>query len=193
MRKLDHDNRRAELAEAAAQLIAREGLDALSTRKLAIEMGCTIGVINHYFERKEQLVIAALNWANERIFERLQTALLEIADLDNFGVILESALPISQKSEMEWRVRLYTWGFALNNKEVLQMQHKRAAYVSVTITTLMQNLQDVGQIRGDVDISRATQTLIDLVLGVGFEMLHLPKGKRLQQAQNIRFYLKALR
>ena len=64
MRKVDHDSRREEVAGAAAALIANEGLEALTTRALAKALGCSIGVLSHYFNNKEDIVIAAFRWAD---------------------------------------------------------------------------------------------------------------------------------
>ena len=193
MKKLDREQRRGEIAASAAALIAEQGLEALSTRNLAKSMGCTIGVVNHYFDGKEDLVEAALNWANERIFERMAAAIDGEASLEGFGVILESALPITTVAEMEWRVRLNTWNCALVNRDVLLAQRKRSRFVAEMMTSLMANLQQAGEIRDDVDVEQAGKVLIDLVLGVGFEMLHLPKSRRAEHSSNIRFYLKSLR
>ncbi len=63
MKKVDHDQRRLEVAVAAATIIADQGLEALTTRNLAKAMGCSIGVLSHYFLNKDETVIAALNWA----------------------------------------------------------------------------------------------------------------------------------
>ena len=63
MRKVDHDSRREEVAGAAARLIAEKGLEALTTRALAKSLGCSIGVLSHYFSSKEEIVIAAFRWA----------------------------------------------------------------------------------------------------------------------------------
>ncbi|MGJ8686787.1 MAG: TetR/AcrR family transcriptional regulator, partial [Spongiibacteraceae bacterium] len=87
MRKVDHDQRREDVASAAASLIARSGLEALTTRALAKEMGCSIGVLSHYFSSKEEIVIAAFQWADQRIDMRMQEAI----DADSPG--LEDFIP----------------------------------------------------------------------------------------------------
>ncbi|MFI0742951.1 TetR/AcrR family transcriptional regulator [Streptomyces sp. NPDC021100] len=54
----DHEARRAELLEAAASVIAREGYANTSLRKVAQRAGCTTGTVTYYFANKDELVAA---------------------------------------------------------------------------------------------------------------------------------------
>lgn len=56
---VDHDERRQRIAEVAIDIIAREGLDAATIRRMAAEMGASIRVITHYFADKDELLLAA--------------------------------------------------------------------------------------------------------------------------------------
>ena len=57
---IDHDLRRRELVEASWQVIADEGLEGVTMRKVAAAARCTTGRITHYFENREELLLAAL-------------------------------------------------------------------------------------------------------------------------------------
>ena len=93
MRKLDHDQRRREIAEAAARLIAAEGMPALTTRSIAKAMNCSIGVLSHYFDGKAAIVTAAFAWASERIEQRLARALSRGISVDRLLPLIRAALP----------------------------------------------------------------------------------------------------
>ena len=95
MRKVDHDSRREEVAGAAARLIAEKGLEALTTRALAKSLGCSIGVLSHYFSSKEEIVIAAFRWADQRIDLRMQEAIAtDNPGLDSFFPVIKAGLPL---------------------------------------------------------------------------------------------------
>ncbi|WP_165679813.1 TetR/AcrR family transcriptional regulator, partial [Metapseudomonas otitidis] len=51
----------ADLVEACARVIAREGLPRLSTNLIAAEAGVSVGSLYQYFDCKEALVEALLN------------------------------------------------------------------------------------------------------------------------------------
>ena len=54
---VDIQERRAELAAAAAQLIARAGVGAATLRDVAAEAGWTTGALTHYFADKRELLL----------------------------------------------------------------------------------------------------------------------------------------
>ena len=96
VRKVDHDSRREEVASVASRLIADRGLEALTTRALAKELGCSIGVLSHYFNSKEEIVMAAFQWADQRIDQRMQDA---IADLEEISLRTIVKIPINYINE----------------------------------------------------------------------------------------------
>ena len=50
---------RTRLVEAAWRVIATEGIEAATLRRVATEAGCTTGLITHYFNHKNELVTYA--------------------------------------------------------------------------------------------------------------------------------------
>ncbi|MFN9215273.1 MAG: helix-turn-helix domain-containing protein [Gemmatimonadota bacterium] len=52
----DHDERREVISRAAAAVIAERGLERLTLRDLAAELGVTTGALTHYFPSKDALV-----------------------------------------------------------------------------------------------------------------------------------------
>lgn len=51
--------RQAELADAALEIVAREGMGALSFRAVAAEAGCSLGAIQKAFPTKERMIASA--------------------------------------------------------------------------------------------------------------------------------------
>ena len=56
---VDHAERRREVLDATWRVIGREGLEAATVRRIAAEAGCSIGVLAHYFQDKEDILISA--------------------------------------------------------------------------------------------------------------------------------------
>jgi AcrR family transcriptional regulator len=66
----DYGATKAKILEAAFQRLAREGYAALSIREIARDAGVNHALINYHFRSKDQLVIAVLDYANQRLLER---------------------------------------------------------------------------------------------------------------------------
>ena len=54
--KVDADDRRRRLTAAAAQLIADEGIGALTNQRIAEHLAASTTIVTHYFRSKRELV-----------------------------------------------------------------------------------------------------------------------------------------
>src|SRR6266436_6793172 len=68
---VDHDQRRDEIALVACRVVAEHGLDQATIVRIAREAGYTTGMVAHYFDTKQDIIIAALRLLLRRIEERL--------------------------------------------------------------------------------------------------------------------------
>src|SRR3954464_13358405 len=66
----DYGETKAKILDAAFKRLAREGYAALSLREIARDAGVNHALINYHFRSKDQLVIAVLDHANQRLLER---------------------------------------------------------------------------------------------------------------------------
>lgn len=66
----DFGETKTRILDAAFQRLAREGYAALSVREIAKDAGVNHALINYHFHSKDQLVIAVLDQANQRLLER---------------------------------------------------------------------------------------------------------------------------
>lgn len=182
MRKVDHESRRVEVAEAAARLIAREGMEGLTTRALARELGCSIGVLSHYFQNKEEIVIAAFSWADQRIEQRMQSALAAELSLDAFLPVIKAGLPLDKDSDLEWRVRTNLHTFALTHRASLQAERDKFSDFQTIMGEMITKLQREGHVRSDVPAEDLTAAMFDLVVGSARNLLMMPMAERERHA-----------
>jgi AcrR family transcriptional regulator len=108
--KADPEERRAHIVQAAFRCIARAGLEQFSMRTVAKEAGCTIGMVNHWFASKNDLVEATWNVAAEAALQRTNEALSAANVEDAFA----SALPLDDVRTAELKVWLAFWALAIS-------------------------------------------------------------------------------
>src|SRR4030095_7790842 len=66
-----HEERRAERCAAVWRLASREGLEAVTVRRVAEEAGWSTGAVVHYFSDKEELLLFAFRTLADRVGRRL--------------------------------------------------------------------------------------------------------------------------
>lgn len=68
-RRLPTDQRRLQIADAALKVIAQQGLGRFTTQAIAAEVGITDGTLFRHFTSKEEIVLAALDRVEVKLFE----------------------------------------------------------------------------------------------------------------------------
>lgn len=69
----DKDHRRELILNAAGEIIATEGIENLSIRKIAIKIEYSPAIIYHYFKNKDEIVNHFMNKGYQRILSALGT------------------------------------------------------------------------------------------------------------------------
>ena len=117
------------------EIVARDGLDALSIRGLAKELDCSVGIIYYYFESKDELIVEAIESVWEDIFQADETSnydsfLAYISDsfthissgikkYPNFFTLHTLMLQTDKRSEAKSMMQIYMTKLKSNMKEVL--------------------------------------------------------------------------
>lgn len=71
---VDHDARRAEIADAVWRVIRRDGVPGASVRTVAAEAGWSTGAIRHYFASQTELLEFTSDLLTARTYERVVRA-----------------------------------------------------------------------------------------------------------------------
>jgi AcrR family transcriptional regulator len=111
---VDHQQRRDEIALIACRVVAQYGFEQATIVRIARAAGCTTGMIAHYFETKQDIIVAALRLNLRRIEERLTHA-EGAADL---LTLLSEALPIDENRYIECAVWMAFWGQVAADKRL---------------------------------------------------------------------------
>ncbi|NWH09367.1 MAG: TetR family transcriptional regulator [Alphaproteobacteria bacterium] len=164
------------MARAAWTVIARDGLDRASLRAIAEELGCTTGVLTHYFRDKDAL----LSFALETILAELNLETLDPAAenlaMSEVRCILHRIIPLHEESAKWWRVWLSFTVASLTSTR--QSGRHRALYARLRAlwTELFRNMQRRGTLLADLDVALEAEALLCLVDGVGIQALISPEA-----------------
>src|SRR6201997_2101830 len=105
---VDHEQRRDEIALVACRVVAEHGFDQATIVRIAREAGYTTGMVAHYFDTKQDIIIAALRLILRRIEERLTRPAGEAPS--DLLMLLSEALPIDEHRYIECAFWTAFWG-----------------------------------------------------------------------------------
>ena len=169
-RTVDIDERRRELTDAAARLIARAGLGAATMREVAAEAGLTTGALTHYFADKRQLLQCTLVASlQRRIARRSDEAATDPAIA--LRAALAGALPIDEDSRRHWMVTVAFCAEAAGDAELAATQRDAYREFRMHVSRLVERC---GCSR--VDTVGAAERLIAAVDGVALQALFDPES-----------------
>ncbi len=109
---VDHAQRRDEIALVACRVVAEHGFDQASMVRIAREAGYTTGMLAHYFDSKQDIIIAALRLILRRIEERLLRPAhpAPAAAPPELLTLLTEALPVDAHRRIECAFWTAFWG-----------------------------------------------------------------------------------
>ncbi len=171
---VDHEERRAELAKAALRVAHREGVDALTVRAVAKEGGWSPGALSHYFQTKDDLLIAVVRASGETSTARIEACFERHTGRDLLEAIVLTVLPLDEERRGEWRLNLAYFGRAAEEVELARIQ---AEYYRAWRTRLRAAYsQALPTPRSRAEIDRGTDALMTLIQGLGVLGMFEPAG-----------------
>mgnify|MGYP001173718329 CR=1 FL=1 len=164
-RIVDHDSRREAIAAAACQVIARTGIEGLTLKDVGAAAGCTTGAITHYFEDKNAVLLAALDYAIGAMNARLERR-LKRAPEDVVGFFSET-LPIGRKGRDEIVVWYCFWARALSDPALMRRQRAMHKRWRQQVEGCLAAMAERGEIAPADDPVEQAEALCAIINGIG--------------------------
>lgn len=103
---IDLEQRREEIAEALWRVVERDGVAAVSVRRVADEAGLALGSLRHVFATRADLLTFSTELMLQKVTERLRQVHPH-ADVEEHAVeLLEHLIPLTAASRAEFAVNL---------------------------------------------------------------------------------------
>ncbi len=103
-KRVDHEERRRQIAEALLQTAAARGLHATGMREVAAQAGVSLRLVQYYFGTKEELLLSGMQHLAARFGERAMTRIRRIEETgaqagprDVITAIVTQALPVDDE------------------------------------------------------------------------------------------------
>lgn len=116
---VDHALRRDEIAHVACKVVAHYGFEQATVARIARAAGYTTGMVAHYYESKQEIILAALRLMLLRIEQRL-TRERDIGEAELLDVLSE-ALAIDAQRFTECAFWMAFWGQVPADKKLKRL------------------------------------------------------------------------
>lgn len=164
MDHINHEERRQKIAQVAAGVIAREGVEAATVRHIAAQLGCSTTLISDCFENKTDLLVSAYRFVSTNTLNQFKQRVAE-NPADILGS-LASLSAVDENSWCGWRVHVAFWEKAVRDPILAAEQRASTAASRQHI----ENAIKIGYGPGG-DISGAAQLVIALIHGISIQIL----------------------
>ena len=167
----DHVERRREVCEIVARIIARNGVERISFRNVAREANCSMRIVSHYFKNKRDLLLQTFREFSNRSLEEGEKAINSGVDLRS---ALERLLPLDRQRRLNWQVWLAFWGTIASDREFIAEQRLRSRQIAALTKRLL--VRTLGATaRPDMDWTFESERIVTLIVGVATQSLFDPR------------------
>ena len=102
-KRVDHDGRRREIADATWRLVAERGLDAVTMREISAALGVANGSLAHYFPGRDAIVEAAFRLVVDTADARVDTRVAGLTGVAALRALCHEVLPLDGPRLLEAR------------------------------------------------------------------------------------------
>jgi AcrR family transcriptional regulator len=179
-RTADHELRRTQIATAVQRLIAHAGFEAATMAAVAREAGFSVGLVQHYFTSKDDLLLFA--------YERMTAEqLARVADLVAKGEQDEQPIraillrcmpelwPLDEARRGEYRVGRVFRARSLDNPMIAAVARDTADVVRAQIARAITNGKECGEVEPATDADLAATELAALIEGLADDLFREPE------------------
>ncbi|MEU1520250.1 TetR/AcrR family transcriptional regulator [Streptomyces sp. NPDC005811] len=175
-KRVDHAQRRTEIAEALVRVAGRRGLHAVGMRDVAAEAGVSLRLVQYYFETKEKLLLFGLHHLTERFGERVAARVRAAGSGPGPRAVIEALLMAALPTDDESR----TFHFLYTSYAVLAVTDEALAAqpfianpdaAEGTLTELLRQAEEAGLTGPGIDARAEAVSLLAMSAGLGTSIL----------------------
>ena len=178
-KRVDHEARRRQIADALVRTAAARGLHATGMREVAAEAGVSLRLVQYYFGTKEELLLSAMQQLAVQFAERGMARIRRIRPADGpasprdvIAAILTEALPVDD--ERRTFTVVYTAYLALSLTDpalaISPLVRNSNAVIDV-VATQLRAAQAAGDTPADLDPDLEAISLLAMSAGLGTSVI----------------------
>lgn len=168
-KRVDHEQRRRQIAEALWRLASEHGLEDVTLRRVAAEAGVSTRLVQYYFGTRDELLTKALDILNldsERQAQELIAAEGEPTPRGVLRAVLTEMLPLDERRRTRFLVHLAYFVRALSDDSLATAFRDSPALLETTIADVISWGQRTGEVPADLNPVPEAELLLNSIDGL---------------------------
>ncbi|CAO5254962.1 TetR/AcrR family transcriptional regulator [Frankia sp. AgKG'84/4] len=175
-KRVDHELRRRQIADALLRVAATQGLHAAGYREVAAEAGVSVRLVQYYFETKEQLLLFGLRRVGEQFTERMLSrpgvAASPVAGRSRIETVLLGSMPLDAESRSLHVLYNQYFALALTDPALAAQPYgSDPDALEAWLVEQLRSCQAEGRLAPGRDLADEACALLALVVGLGNAVL----------------------
>ncbi|MCE0538737.1 TetR family transcriptional regulator [Kineosporia rhizophila] len=171
---VDHDERRRQIVELVWRLIAEEGIQAVTTRRIAEVSGTSNGALRYYFPSKEAALTAAFEYVVDATNRRADRADAHRHGLGGLRTLCLEIMPLDEERRAEARLVINFWQQALNSPEKAALHAEIQQRWRAEMTARLDEAEAEGEVVAGAAGAATVDALASFLLGLQIEAVLAP-------------------
>ncbi len=178
-KRVDHEERRRQIADALLRVAAARGLHATGMREVAAEADVSLRLVQYYFGTKEDLLLAGMQHLAARFAERAMTRIRRTREAggrarprDIIAAILAEALPADDDRRTFAVLNVAYFALSLTDPALsVAPLAKNSAAVTDVLAAQVRAAQAAGDTPAHLDADAEALSLLAMSSGLGNSVL----------------------
>lgn len=190
---VDHQQRRNEIASALLDIVAEKGTSAVTFRAVAEKTGWSTGVLGHYFENRNDLLLGGLRRAGELAGRRQREINRSLLGRQALEAILEEELPLDNRRLALTRIFVFFYAEAAADEDTRALVDGYLGKWRQQTELAVRAAQEHGDLDGNLDAASVAMDLVALTDGLSIQAIFNPALlERLRRSSPIREWVNRL-
>jgi AcrR family transcriptional regulator len=178
-KRVDHEERRRQIADALLRTAATRGLHATGMREVATEAGVSLRLVQYYFGTKEELLLAAMQHLAARFAERGMARIKQLKDTkspvsprDIIAAILTEGLPADDERRTFTVLNMAYFALSLTEPALASAPLVRNSNAVIgVVAAQLRAAQAAGQTPAGLDPDLEAFSLLAMSAGLGTSVI----------------------
>lgn len=176
-KKVDHTERKEQIAAAVWRVILKHGIDKASIQQIAEEANISVGLVQHHFVAKDELIYYAMKLVLDRMGERARARTSAFTGSNEEAVrrLMRFIIPMNNEEVMEAKVWLSFLGKSFSNPELHTLQQEMDNYTRHLMGMILSLMEELGYLTAESNREFELELLYGFLDGLVIHVLQSPE------------------